>query len=92
MNGTDITAEDKVRQAYELAGGAPGKYVKLHEMRYTLAAEGLSLTAQDEVLIGMFRRQELNLVPQSNQQALTPGQRVTALNVGGEAKHLVLVR
>jgi hypothetical protein len=41
----------------------------------------------DRVLSGMYRRQECNLVPQANQQALTSGQRAGALYLGGEDKH-----
>jgi hypothetical protein len=87
------TAEDKVRQAYaEVAAGRERSFVKLLDLRYSLCAKGLDFTAQDAVLTGMFTRQELNLFPQSNQQALTADQRATALHVGGEAKHLVSIR
>ncbi len=86
------TSEDKVRQAYAEAGGARGELVKLLDMRYLLCSAGLNFTQQDAVLIEMFKRQELNLVPQSNQQALTRDQRATALQCGGEDKHLVSIR
>jgi hypothetical protein len=92
MTATKITAEDKVRKAYaQAAEGEAGKFVKLISLRYALCAKGLDFTAQDEVLTEMFKRQELNLVPQSNQQALTRDQRATALSVGGEDKHLVSI-
>jgi hypothetical protein len=92
MAARKITAEDKVRQAYAQAGGSAGKFVKLLDMRTLLCGKGLDFTAQDAVLIGMFTRQEINLVPASNQQALTRDQRATPLQVGGEAKHLVSMR
>ncbi len=93
MAARKITPEDKVRQAYaQVAAGRTGSFVKLTDLRYALCAKGLDFTAQDAVLIGMFTRQEVNLFPQSNQQALTADQRATALQCGGEAKHLVSLR
>jgi hypothetical protein len=92
MTATKISAEGKVRQAYAGAGGKDGEFVKLLDIRYLLCSAGLDFTAQDAVLTEMFKRQEVNLVPQSNQQALTRDQRATALQCGGEDKHLVSIR
>jgi hypothetical protein len=39
----------------------------------------------------MYRTQQVNLVPQSNQQALTKADRDAALRIGGEAKHMISV-
>jgi hypothetical protein len=39
----------------------------------------------------MFTGQRVNLVPQSNQQALTIADRESALRIGGEHKHLISI-
>jgi hypothetical protein len=96
MAARTITPEDKVRQAYAQmiteAGAGAGRFVKLLDLRYRLCAKGMLFPEQDAVLTEMFRRQEVNLVPQSNQQALTRDQRATAVRVGGEDKHLVSIQ
>jgi hypothetical protein len=39
----------------------------------------------------MYRAQEINLIPESNQQTLTDADRESALRVGGENKHLISI-
>jgi hypothetical protein len=92
MTATITTAEDKVRDAYARIGGKPGTFSKLSDLRYALAAKGLTFARQDDLLRAMYRAQAVNLIPQSNQQALTADQRATALECGGEAKHLISIR
>ncbi len=78
--------------AFKQKGGTPGAFSKISDLRYLLAAKGLTFTAQDEALRAMYRQGEANLIPQSNQAALTVDQRATALEVGGERKHLISIR
>lgn len=92
MASKTTTAEDKVRAAYRQLAMEAGQFVKVLDLRYRLAAKGLSFTAQDEVLTAMFTAREVNLVPQANQQALTADQRATPVRVGGEDKHLISIR
>jgi hypothetical protein len=39
----------------------------------------------------MFTAQRVNLIPQSNRQALTAADRDSALRIGGEHKHLMSI-
>jgi hypothetical protein len=83
-------AELVISAYFELAPGEPGKFVKLRELR-----ERLSDVPRDEldsVLERLYRAQQVNLVPQANQQALTGADRESALRIGGEAKHMISIR
>jgi hypothetical protein len=41
--------------------------------------------------VAMFTVRRVNLIPQSNQQALTAADRESALRIGGEHKHLISI-
>jgi hypothetical protein len=83
MSGTDTIAKGRIAGAYEdLAAGA-GEFVSLRELRESLTGIG----NLDAILIGMYTEQEINLIPQENQMALTPADRAAAIRVGGEDKH-----
>jgi hypothetical protein len=79
-----------LRAAYLRLASEPGKFVKLRELRAELS--DVSRSEFDSSLEGMYRAQQVNLVPQSNQQALTQADRESALRVGGEAKHMISIR
>lgn len=66
-----------------------GEFVKLRELRERLA--DIPRPAFDTALAAMFTARRVNLIPQSNQQALTAADRESALRIGGEHKHLVSV-
>jgi hypothetical protein len=79
----DTITRGRIAGAYlDLAGDA-GEFVSLRDLRERLAGvQGL-----DAALIGLFTAQEINLVPQENQMALTEANRAAAIRVGGEDKH-----
>lgn len=79
-----------IRAAYLRLAGEPGKFVKLRELRAELS--GVPRSELDPSLEGMYRAQQVNLVPQSNQQALTQADRESALRIGGEFKHMISIR
>lgn len=79
-----------IRAAYLRLASEPGKFVKLRELRAELS--DIPRSEIDSSLDGMYRAQQVNLVPQSNQQALTQADRESALRIGGEAKHMISVR
>lgn len=79
-----------IRAAYLRLASEPGKFVKLRELRAELA--DVPRDELDSALAGMYRAQQVNLVPQSNQQALTQADRESALRIGGEAKHMISIR
>ncbi len=84
----DIT--ELIRAAYLRLASEPGKFVKLRELRAELS--DVSPGELNPSLEGMYRAQQINLVPQSNQQALTQADRESALRIGGEAKHMISIR
>jgi hypothetical protein len=79
-----------IRVAYLRLASEPGKFVKLSELRTELS--DVPRSQLDSLLEGMYRAQQVNLVPQSNQRALTRADRESALRVGGEAKHMISIR
>jgi hypothetical protein len=79
-----------IRAAYLRLASEPGKFVKLREIRADLS--DVPSSELDSSLEGMYRAQQVNLVPQSNQQALTQADRESALRIGGEAKHMISIR
>jgi len=93
----DREAPEKPGDIANLIGAAylrlaiePGKFVKLRELRAELS--DVPRSELDSSLEGMYRAQQINLVPQSNQQALTRADRESALRVGGESKHMISIR
>jgi hypothetical protein len=85
-----VDIAELIRAAYLRLASEPGNFVKLRELR----AE-LSDVPRDELnssLEGMYRTQQVNLVPQANQQALTEADRESAFRIGGEAKHMISIR
>lgn len=83
----DLTA--RVTAAYQGLAPASGEFIKLRELREHLA--DIPRSALDGALAAMFTAQRINLVPQSNQQALTAADREAALRLGGEHKHLISI-
>lgn len=83
----DLTA--RVEAAYRALAPSRGEFVKLRELRERLT--DIPRPALDSVLASMFTGQRVNLVPQSNQQALTIADRESALRIGGEHKHLISI-
>jgi hypothetical protein len=79
-----------IRAAYLRLASEPGKFVKLRELRAELSE--VPRSELDSSLEEMYRAQQVNLVPQSNQQALTQADRESALRIGGEAKHMISIR
>jgi hypothetical protein len=81
---------DLIRAAYLRLASEPGTFVKLRALRAELSdVPGGDLESS---LKEMYRAQQVNLVPQSNQQALTQADRESALRIGGEAKHMISIR
>lgn len=86
-DGADAGA--RIGAAYRELASAPGEYVRLRDLRALVA--DLPRHALDAALTAMYAGQRVNLIPQSNQQALTAGDRESALRVGGELKHLISI-
>jgi hypothetical protein len=79
----------RVAAAYQAVAAGPGEFVRLRELRERLA--DIPRPGLDAALAAMFTVRRVNLIPQSNQQALTPADRESALRIGGEHKHLISI-
>jgi hypothetical protein len=86
-DAVDVIA--RVEGGYRDLASADGAFVKLRELRARLA--DIARPDLDTVLTALFTSQRINLVPQSNQQALTEADRESALRIGGESKHLISI-
>jgi hypothetical protein len=83
----DLTV--RVEAAYRALAPGRGEFVKLRELRERLT--DIPRPALDAVLTALFTARRVNLIPQSNQQALTAADRESAVRIGGEHKHLISV-
>jgi hypothetical protein len=79
----------RVEATYRAMAPRPGEFVKLAEVRERLA--DIPRSVLDATLETMFTARRVNLIPQSNQQALTAADRGSALRIGGEHKHLLSI-
>jgi hypothetical protein len=79
----------RVTLAYQELAEFAGDMVSLRDLREHLA--DVPRPALDSALATMFTAQRVNLIPQSNQQALTAVDREAALRLGGEHKHLICI-
>ncbi|HEY5396126.1 MAG TPA: hypothetical protein VIL16_12090 [Trebonia sp.] len=96
-NGTDNVAEADneadltacIEAGYRSLAPGSGEFVSLRELRLQLP--GRPRPDVDAALTTMFTTQRINLIPQSNQRALSDADRAAALRIGGEYKHLISI-
>jgi hypothetical protein len=86
-NGADLTAF--IETGYRSLAATAGEFVSLRELRLRLTDR--TRPDVDAALSAMFTAQRVNLIPQSNQQALSDADREAALRIGGEYKHLISI-
>ena len=86
-NAADLTAF--IETGYRSLAATAGEFVSLRELRLRLTDR--ARPDVDAALITMFTAQRINLIPQSNQQALSDADREAALRIGGEYKHLISI-
>ena len=79
----------RVTAAYRALTHRRGEFVKLADLRERLA--DIPRPALDGALASMFTARRVNLVPLSNQQALTAADRESALHIDDEHHHLVSI-
>jgi hypothetical protein len=87
VSAADLTAT--IETGYRSLAAAAGEFVSLRELRLRVADR--ARPDVDAALTAMFTAQRINLIPQSNQQALSDADREAALRVGGEYKHLISI-
>ena len=85
--GADLTA--CIEAAYRSLAAGSGEFVSLRELRLRLP--GRPRPDVDAALAALFTAQRINLIPQSNQRALSDADREAALRIGGECKHLISI-
>ena len=78
-----------IEAGYRSLAATAGQFVSLRELRLRLPAR--PRTDVDEALAALFTAQRINLIPQSNQRALSDEDREAALRIGGEYKHLISI-
>jgi hypothetical protein len=83
----DLTAS--IEAGYRSLAAAAGQFVSLRELR--LRVPGRPRPDVDAALAALFTAQRINLIPQSNQRALSGADREAALRIGGEYKHLISI-
>jgi hypothetical protein len=83
----DVAA--RIEAGYRCLAAGAGEFVKLRELRLRLP--DLPRPDVDAALAALFAGQRVNLIPQSNQQALSDADREAALRIGGEYKHLISI-
>jgi hypothetical protein len=83
----DLTA--CIEAGYRSLAAGSGEFVSLRELRLRLP--GRSRPNVDAALAALFTAQRINLIPQSNQRALSDADREAALRIGGECKHLISI-
>lgn len=82
-------AEALITAAYRELAAAPGEFVGLRELRERLP--GAARLRVDRALKEMYAAQRVNLVPRSNQRALSDADREAAVRLGGEHKHMISI-
>ncbi|OHV40545.1 MULTISPECIES: hypothetical protein [Pseudofrankia] len=82
--------ERRIRTAYGALARWPGDWVRLAELRPRLGAD-LARTDVDAVLRRMNRGPGVTVAPDEDQKALTGADRREAIEIGGQAKHLIMV-
>ena len=83
----DLTA--CIEAGYRSLAAAAGEFVSLRELRLRVADR--ARPDVDAALTAMFTAQRINLIPQSNQRALSDADREAALRIGDECKHLISI-
>ena len=86
-SAADLTAS--IETGYRSLAASAGEFVSLRELRLRVADR--ARPDVDAALTTMFTAQRINLIPQSNQRALSDADRDAALRIGGECKHLISI-
>lgn len=79
----------RVRTTYDALAQEPGAWVSLTRLRPFFA--DVPRADLDEALRELSRRDGVNIVPESNQKALTAADSEAALRLGGQENHLLAI-
>jgi hypothetical protein len=80
---------DRIREAYQAVAAKPGRWVSLADIRHKLGDVGRDVL--DAALRELEREADVNIVPQSNQKALSSEDARAAVIIGGQRKHFLAI-
>lgn len=86
---SEAGTESLITASYDTLAPARGEFVGLRELRAGLP--GAARPRVDRALKEMYAAQRVNLVPRSNQRALSDADREAAIRLGGEHKHMISI-
>lgn len=84
-----LDVQSRVRAAYVNLAAREGGWVDLIRLRDALP--DVSRAALDDALTRLYRQPDVSIVPQENQQSLTPADRAAAVNIGDQDKHRIMI-
>jgi hypothetical protein len=85
----DRGVEDAIRERYWKLAAYPNDWVRLADIRSTLAS--FDRQAVDQALVELNRQPDVNLAPEPIQSLLTDSDAEAAVEVGGRANHLLAI-
>jgi hypothetical protein len=85
----EADVNSRIKAVYRELAQEPGDFVRLHELRMKLP--DISRADLDFALDNMYQDQQINLVAQANQEALSDADRESALLIGGSRKHRISI-
>ncbi|WP_433378595.1 hypothetical protein ACQPZX_11970 [Actinoplanes sp. CA-142083] len=85
----DGDLEERIRKAYASLSPRPGDWIMIEDLRDALPDVGRP--DLDVALLELNRSRDVSLVPESNQKALTEGQRAAAVTIGNQLRHLIAI-
>ncbi len=88
-------ADMDIRDAYDDVLNITGQsspYVSLQRLRVALSTRGWDRERQDREILRFARERKGILSPESNQKVLPQSWRDAAIRMGGEDKHLIVVK
>jgi hypothetical protein len=83
---SDREITERIRGAYRRLAAGPGDFVTIADLT---DAAGVPVDKLADMLIRMYKDQQVNLIPRANQEILTDRERQAAIWCGGKWKHLV---
>ena len=85
----EVELTERIREAYAAIAGAPRAWVSIADIRRKLS--DLSRVNVDAALRRLEQAPDVNIVPESNQKALSEEDRRAAVIIGDQAKHFVAI-
>ena len=83
------TLQDRIREAYQALASSPGTWVSIADIRRKLSDVGPEVL--DAALRALELAPDVNVVPQSNQKALSLEDEQAAVIIGGQRKHFLAI-